>query len=372
MNLNSILKRSWHMLWNYRSLWLLGIFLPAVSSSLYIPFSWLDHEDNQQWTQVKINDNFIIQIPGGDATIDLTRPEDIRIVMQNGPSWDEFRSLVDEVERDSSIRLWPILIEFFVILIIIFLLRLFFRYITESAVIHMVAEFDKNGKRVSVREGLRRGWSNGAGRLFLLDLVFSLIASIIFVFLFGMAATPLIMVAGSHETTMITVGLETIGLLLLAGFVWFAVILLISLILQPIRRSVVLEKQKLFASIRQGSSMTRQHLKDVSLVWLVWMGIRVIWIPLSGLLLFLLAPLLLLTFPVGIVLGGIITALVAGVTSLFTGGINAWIMGALAGLPIFILVIGSPIIFLAGLVKVYLSSMWTLAYRMLMVVKNPI
>ncbi len=56
-------------------------------------------------------------------------------------------------------------------------------------------------------------------------------------------------------------------------------------------------------------------------------------------------------------------ALVAGSIALFMEGYTPWIMGALAGLPIFILVMISPILFVSGLVQIYMSSIWTLAYR---------
>jgi hypothetical protein len=54
---------------------------------------------------------------------------------------------------------------------------------------------------------------------------------------------------------------------------------------------------------------------------------------------------------------------VGGITALFIDGVTPWIMGILAGLPIFIVVMISPILFVSGLVEVYKSSIWTLAYR---------
>jgi hypothetical protein len=44
-------------------------------------------------------------------------------------------------------------------------------------------------------------------------------------------------------------------------------------------------------------------------------------------------------------------------------GATPWIMGLLVGLPIFIVVMLSPILFVSGLVEIYKSSIWTLAYR---------
>jgi len=133
--------------------------------------------------------------------------------------------------------------------------------------------------------------------------------------------------------------------------------------MQPIRRACVLEDQGLPVSIRQGVWMTKRHLKEVAPLWLVWMGIRLLWVPFGLLILIVLSPILLLTVVAGAGLGGAPAALAAVFFSLFFGGITPWIMGALAGLPIFVVVTISPFVFLNGLVEVYMSCIWTLAYR---------
>jgi uncharacterized membrane protein len=76
-----------------------------------------------------------------------------------------------------------------------------------------------------------------------------------------------------------------------------------------------------------------------------------------------LAPVILLTMLAGIVAGGLVTLLAAGIASLFVSPIFAWIIGVVFGLPLFIIVTFSPIIFLSGLVEVFKSSFWTLSYR---------
>jgi hypothetical protein len=47
-------------------------------------------------------------------------------------------------------------------------------------------------------------------------------------------------------------------------------------------------------------------------------------------------------------------------------------MGALAGLPIFILVIVSPLLFMSGLVEIFKSCIWTQAYRDLKAMHRPV
>ena len=45
-------------------------------------------------------------------------------------------------------------------------------------------------------------------------------------------------------------------------------------------------------------------------------------------------------------------------------------MGVLAGLPIFLVVIAAPMLFVSGLVKIFNSALWTLAYRDLKTVER--
>ena len=363
MNLSTVLQKSWQMLWNYRALWLFGAVLALVGANLTYPGPWSKWENNNQWIKVKLSDTTTIRFPGADATIDLTSPEGVRIITPDGTSWREFRDLVDLVNREVSINLWPILIELAVILAGSLLLGAVARYVAETAVIRAVNETEETGRRLSVWKGLRRGWSLRAGRLFLLDLAIGVLAAAAFILVFGLAVAPVLLAVGSHEVILITVGVSTVGLLVLATYLWLAASAVLSLVLQPIRRACVLEKQSLLASIRQGVMMTRHHLKEVGLVWLVWMGIRLVWVPFGALILFLLIPVMLLTILTGVAVGGVPAALVTLISSMFMNGATPWIMGALAGLPVFIVVMISPMLFVSGLVEIYKSCMWTLAYR---------
>ena len=117
------------------------------------------------------------------------------------------------------------------------------------------------------------------------------------------------------------------------------------------------------ASIRQGFSLLKIRFDKVFITWLVWLAIRFAWAILIIPAILILSPLLLFTMLAGIVIGAIPALLAAGVASLFVNTVFAWIIGAIFGLPLFALVTFSPIIFLNGLVQVFMSSFWTLSYR---------
>ena len=364
MNIKTVLQKAWRMLWRYPALWLFGAILALVGANTIYTGPWKGQENNNQWTKIKVTNTTTIQLPGVDMTIDLTAPEGVRIITEDGTSsWREFSDLVDQLNREASIDLRSILIEFAVILVGLLLLGTIVRYFAETAMIRMVNEAEETGRHLGILEGLRRGWSLRAVRLFLIDLIVGILAALVFIVVLGLAAAPVLLAIGSHEAFVITAGVVTVGLLVLAGYLWLAASAVLSLVMQTVRRACVLEDQSLLASIHQGVAMTKHHLKEAGLVWLIWMGIRLLWAPIGLLIVILLAPILLLTILAGVALGGLPAALVAAITGLFMDGATPWIMGALAGLPIFIVVTISPILFVSGLVEIYKSCIWTLAYR---------
>ena len=73
--------------------------------------------------------------------------------------------------------------------------------------------------------------------------------------------------------------------------------------------------------------------------------------------------LIILLLVVAAMLGGLPALLVGGLASLAFKGAVPWILAAAVGLPIFILVVAVPGLFLGGLAEVFKSSTWTLTYR---------
>ena len=372
MNIQTILRKAWQMLWHYRALWLFGAVLALVGPKMIFPGTWPDKENNDQWIKIRVSEYSTIRVPGVDITIDFTTPGGVRITMPDGSSWREFRELVDLVNREASINLWPVLIEFAVILVCLLLLGVIARYVAETAVIRMVDEAAQTGKHLSLREGLRKGLSLRAWRLFLLDLAVGVLVILAFIVVLGLAAVPVLWAIGSHEAILITAGVGAFGLLVLAMYLAFAANVILSLVMQPIRRACVLEDQGLLASIRLGITLTKRHLMDVGVLWLVWISIQALWVPLSIMILILISPVFLLTVLAGVVVGIVPASLVASFSYLFVGGITPWIMGALVGTPLLFVVTVSPMLFVSGLVEILKSTIWTLAYRDMKAMESPV
>ena len=82
-------------------------------------------------------------------------------------------------------------------------------------------------------------------------------------------------------------------------------------------------------------------------------------------------PVGLLLMGVGVVLGGMVTLLVLGLSGLAFDGATVWILTAIIGVPVGLLVLAGPWAFLGGLREVFKSSAWTLTYRELCALDAP-
>jgi hypothetical protein len=116
--------------------------------------------------------------------------------------------------------------------------------------------------------------------------------------------------------------------------------------------------------------MFKRNWKSAVLMWLVMLGIG-LGFGIAGLIVFfLLIPVyLVLVLPAAIV-AAIPGLAVFGITSIFASGPLAWILGILAALPFFFVIVFAPLTLAGGWYKIYESSVWTLAYREMKALEN--
>jgi hypothetical protein len=372
MNTVKILKRAWQMVWTCRALWLFGAILALTTASAFYFFPWRVQENADEWIKIKLTEDFTIKMPGEGLTIDLSTPENISIWLDSGKSPREVRNIEEFLNEVISPNVWLILIEIATLLMVLIFLGPIARYVAETALIRMVDKVETTGAQLSLRQGLALGWSRRAGRLFLLDLSVFLLAALTFILVFLLALSPLLLIATGNILAIAIGAVGTFGLLGLASSLLFVGSVLLSLVMQPVKRACILDNLGITASLRKGFSVLRGHLKQVVSVWIIWIGIRILWMPVSFVATILMAPLLLLTILLGMVAGAVSGIAVGGIASLFVEGATPWIMGAIVGSPILILVMISPMVFLGGLVQVYLSNLWTLTYRDLRGKESPV
>lgn len=362
MKYTGVVKRSGKMVWHYRALWLFGALL-ALTTVAVFPFRMGIQEGDVSHIPVQITREMTIYVPGDGIRIDLTSPRDVLIKTRPG-TWISLGDLLRDIgpvqmPRDG----WVILGVAGAVLLGTILLSSVARYVSETALIRMVNETEETGKTLSVRQGLRRGFSRTAWRLFLIGLALQVPAGLALMLLFALALSPLLLFLTGSEAAGVLGGLLTAPLLGLFAITALLVWAGLSLLLPLARRACAVDELGVRASIRRGVRLARSSFGAVASIWLTSIVVRVAWTLAVFVIVILLSPVLLLALAAGGAAGGLLAVAVGGLLSLFWAGPSPWIAGAVIGLPILILAVIAPIAFVRGLVEVFLSGIWTLAYR---------
>jgi len=348
MNHVQILKRAWKILWNYRVLWVLGFLLALTTGG--------GGSSGGGNNGVQFNSDGNHNFPGpGDGFNQL--PHGLQELMRNFMNW------ANSFFRPENA---PTLIGLGIALVILFIalgvISSIVHYVSTASIIRMVDHYERTEEKVRWRQGWRMGWSREAWRLFLIDLVVFLPVFVIVIVLFGCAALPLIIGSVAAQDFSVPGLVGTIGIGLVVIFILFAITLILAFFMELARREAVLKGSGVFESIRNGWSLARAHLKDVFILWLIMIGVRI------GTSI-LMIPIVLIVLLVGALIGGGAGAGLYFLLNAVATGAAAWGWGIGVGFLLLLLVLILPLTLLSGLYLVYHSSVWTLAYREL---TNPV
>ena len=334
-----ILKRAGQITWLYRALWVFGIILAlttAGGSAAGGGGSGRGGGNN-----------------GGESSM-LPRVEVPAPVVS---VWNDVR--VTEVSvAELNLPGWVIAVAVggACLLLILMVLGVIGRYISETALIRMVDEYEGSGREYTIRQGFRLGWSRSAWRLFLIDLLVMLPVVLAFLFLFALSLSPLLLLATGQTVAGVAGVVTAIGFFFVVVVLAILVAVMLAMLVQFYRRTSVLDGQDVIDSIRQGYAMVRRHLKDVGIMWLLMIGVRLAWS-------ILLVPAVFVLIAAGGLLGGLAALAIGGLVNLFAASNAAWTAGLVAGGLVFLPVFFLPLVFLSGLYETFKSSTWTLTFR---------
>ncbi|MBU0492923.1 MAG: hypothetical protein KKA73_29110 [Chloroflexi bacterium] len=319
-----VLKRAWEIFYHYRMLWVFGFILSLVGA----------------------------EGGGGGNSFQMSQSS-----FNNGGNMPTGRPFVaPEVPGD----VWAIaagaILALICVGVIVAIVVTVVRYVMETSLIRMVDEHEKTQEKVGFRAGFRMGWSRTALRLFLIDLIVNIPVALVFGILFALALLPLLVWA-VDSTALQAVGTGATACLF---FIVIVLVIVVNVALSVLRgffwRACVLEELGVVDSLRRGYAFVKLHLADVLVMWLITIGLALLWS-------LIMIPVALLL----VILGGIVAAipglLVGALASLAFQEAVPWVLAAVVSIPIFILVMVIPLTFLDGLMKGFQSTTWTLTYR---------
>ena len=357
LDISKILKRSWHILWNYRTLWIFGFILALAMGGN-------NFGNNNSYSANDGNNNN--QQPGNSQ-------HDWEGLRGDTPSEkvnDAFRQINEGIQQlraeyPVEFRMGIVAaIALFVVILILSIVTAILRYVAETASIRMVDEYERTDVKVGFRQGWKYGWSRTSWRLFLINFVTHIPTLVLFVIL-GLVAWWVISAALSGvESALINSLVAGIGLSFLFIFIT-AILMVVLLLLRDFAwRITVLEETSVMESLQLATSLVKRNWKSVGLMWLVMIGVRIVWAVAFFILIFPLLIVSILTAVGGVLVAIVPTLLTAGVASLFSApDYWPWIFALIIGLPFFFVVAFSPIFLVSGWGQIYQSSVWTLTYR---------
>ena len=351
-----ILKRAWHILWSYRTLWVFGLILALTaagssggSGNSGTRFSG---NGNDQGYQAPLPENWREEI--GKAFAEVGK-EFSRILEDGLPALG--------ISRGELTALIWIAVVFFLVMTVIGLVMTIARYVSETAVIRMVDEYEATDSKMTVRQGFRIGWSRTSWRLFLINLIINIPVFLLLVVM-GVAGFMIYsMVAGRSDNFAVAGIVSVIGVVFLAIFVVVILSIFLHLLRHFFWRVCALEDVGVGELLRRGFAMVRENWKNVGLMWLIMIGLGIAWVLVSIIGVILTIPVVLITSVIGAVVAAIPGLMLVGLFSTFLNGYLPWIVGGIFVLPLFFTIAFSPWVLLTAWQQVYASTVWTLTYR---------
>lgn len=350
IDISKILKRAWHILWNYRILWVFGFLLAVTAGG--------GGGGSNSGARF-----------GGEST-DQFRWQNPPEVVTEAQQWfqQNVEPLFATEQRAIETAIW-IGVGILIFALIVGALTALVRYPTETAVIRMVDDYEQTGNKVGFRQGWKMGWNRSAFHLWLIDLLLGL-PVFLFVLILMAAGVGLYFSLENTPDPSLPAILAVIGLGMLVFTIFVLGMILLGLLSHFFKRAAVLEGTGVFASIRRGWQMFKTNWKSAAVMWLVMLGVHIATV-IAGIVLFLLLiPILIITIVAGVVVAAIPGLLVYLLFTLFAPQWMAILAGVLAGLPLFGIVGFAPISVLGGWVKVFESSIWTLTFREFKAMEN--
>ena len=332
-----IVKRAGNILWNYRMLWVFGIILALVASG-----GGSSGGSGSRY-----------QVPGDEAArLDLI-PENLPF------DWPEIYSAPWPPRNWVAIAI-GVGVGIACLVLIMAVVTTIVRNVVRTSLIRMVDEYEETGEKLGFKAGWRLGWTRRAFRMWLINLILDVPVAIVMIVLILMAGAPALLWLTGQEILGIIGTVGAVGLFFLVILLAIVVGVVITLLKRFFWRRAVLEEDTVGDSFREGFGLVKRHLKDVALMWLLMVGIGLVWtiamIPVAVIV-------VLLFVIVGTIIAAVPGLIAVGIASIFTNGVVPWIIGAIVAAPVFILVISAPFVFLSGLYEAFKSIVWTLTYR---------
>jgi hypothetical protein len=312
-----LIGRALRMMWRHKTLWLFGILLALTGGASGSGSGWQFGSGGR----------------GGNAPVWGMPP-----FQGDLAEWPQFAAIIG-----------PFLLFCCCLILLLIIVSTIVRYVAQASLYRMVDRIEETGASPTVSEGFRLGWSNRTVRLWLMELLVGIALFLLALILTLPALSPLLLLFTHNDGLRIFGFIMTAFLILLVLLIMLALGVAVSGLRQFWGREIVLADRGIGEAFASGFELVRRNFKDVFVMWLLMLGIGLLF----GLLMIPVTFLVLLL--AGAVGGGL-----GWLMYLITDS-AAWAVAF--GLPPFLALMFVPLAFIGGLYAAFHSSAWTLTYR---------
>lgn len=343
IDIGKILKQAWAVLWSYRVLWIFGILLAITAGSSFNGGNsgYQFNSDQRDWQNINPN--------GKLEEFNRWMDQSVEPFFRNP-------------EQHIQTFIW-IGVGFLLFILLVSVLMAFVRYVSENAVLRMVNDHEETGTKVTFSQGWRMGWSRPAFRMWVIDLIIGLPVLLLVLLIVAVGFAIYFSIDRGSQLTSVAGVITSVGFLFLFIFLFAIGMAFLGLLREFFVRKASLENTGIGESFRSGWKMFKKNWKSAGLMWLVMVGLG-IGVTIFGVVaFFLLIPAYIVMLIPAVLVGAVPGLIGFGITSLFTSGPLTWIIGAIAAIPLFFIVLFAPLALIGGWYKIFTSSAWTLAFR---------
>lgn len=225
------------------------------------------------------------------------------------------------------------------------------RYVIQAGVYRSLSRLELEGEEPTVGDAFRQGWHRHTWRLFLQNLLVIIVLALTMILLGLIVAAPLLLLVVDNDAAN-AVG---IGGTVVLGLCWalllFAALIAVNVLSQLWWRAAVIADQSTIDAMVTAWRMARHNLSDLAIIWLLMLGIGILFAFLMIPFVFILA---------------LLTVILAGGPGYLIYQITGSVAGALLwGIPVGLVVIIIPIAIVGGLYLIFYSSVWNQVYTAL-------
>ena len=345
IDFRKILTRAWHILWNYKVLWIFGILLAITGGGI--------SSGNRGGSSRTSSGNGLSGINPNSWPF-----------FQNLNTWLQENIVPLFLHPEQHIATWIwIGVALLLLGLVVGVIFSILRYVSEAAVIRMVNEYEQTETKVTFKQGWRMGWSRAAFRMWLIDLLIGLLSLPFIIVLAGLGLAAYTTTKGGMNTFAVGSIVLSIACAFVFILAFVLLMILLGLLSNFFKRCAALENTDIRKSFRRGWKMFKRNWKNASLMWLILLGVGIVYSVASLIVTVFLIPVFIVLALPGLVVA-LVPALAAfGIASLFTSSPLTWIIALLVGAPFFLLVVGSPLLLIGGWAQIFSSAVWTLTYR---------